>query len=180
MFLLLTQSSIENHSVTTRTWTYEDEIQLRKAIENQSLTMIPSPSHAPETWESISQELESRFTPLECFQHWMRMENDDDSSSSSTSPVNQSKELSNIKGPWTNEEDELLKSLVERYGTKHWSLIAQFLPRTGKQCRERWCNYLNPAIKRTAWTTEEEDIIIETQVRINKYMCSNLTLNRLA
>lgn len=37
---------------------------------------------------------------------------------------------------WLKEEDELLKSLVLEFGTKHWNLIASRLPgRTGKQCR---------------------------------------------
>jgi len=43
-----------------------------------------------------------------------------------------------IKGPWTQEEDDLLAKMVQQYGPKHWSLIASALPgRIGKQCRER-------------------------------------------
>ncbi|OHT06712.1 hypothetical protein TRFO_25174 [Tritrichomonas foetus] len=34
--------------------------------------------------------------------------------------------------------------------------------RLAKQCRERWCNHLDPNIKRTSWTPEEDLIIIET------------------
>merc|ERR1719247_444860 len=50
--------------------------------------------------------------------------------------------------PWTTEEDTLVRSLVEAHGTKRWSLIASNLTgRTGKQCRERWHNQLDPAIK---------------------------------
>lgn len=53
---------------------------------------------------------------------------------------------------------------------KHWSAIAQHLPRTGKQCRERWCNYLDPNINKSAWTAEEEQVIIEAQKKIgNKW-----------
>jgi myb proto-oncogene protein len=33
--------------------------------------------------------------------------------------------------------------------------------RTGKQCRERWHNQLNPTIKNTEWTLEEEKTLIE-------------------
>lgn len=37
---------------------------------------------------------------------------------------------------WEKEDDDLLRSLVEQYGTKHWNHISQRLPgRTGKQCR---------------------------------------------
>lgn len=50
--------------------------------------------------------------------------------------------------------------LVERYGPKKWTLIAKHLKgRIGKQCRERWHNHLNPNIKKTAWTDEEDRII---------------------
>lgn len=50
--------------------------------------------------------------------------------------------------------------LVARYGTKHWSLIARHLKgRLGKQCRERWHNHLDPLVKKSSWTNEEDLII---------------------
>ncbi len=50
--------------------------------------------------------------------------------------------------------------LVRKYGPKRWTLIAKHLKgRIGKQCRERWHNHLNPDIKKTAWTEEEDRII---------------------
>ncbi|KAK2724989.1 uncharacterized protein LOC136032989 isoform X1 [Artemia franciscana] len=65
-----------------------------------------------------------------------------------------------VKGPWTKEEDELVIELVNKYGPKKWSLIAKHLKgRIGKQCRERWHNHLNPDIKKSAWTIEEDRII---------------------
>ena len=57
--------------------------------------------------------------------------------------------------PWTTEEDAMVRSLVEEHGTKRWSVIAASLPgRTGKQCRERWHNQLDPAIKKDIWAPE--------------------------
>ena len=50
--------------------------------------------------------------------------------------------------------------LVRKYGPKRWTLIAKHLKgRIGKQCRERWHNHLNPEIKKTSWTEEEDRII---------------------
>ena len=50
--------------------------------------------------------------------------------------------------------------MVNKYGPKKWSLIAKHLKgRIGKQCRERWHNHLNPDIKKSAWTIEEDRII---------------------
>lgn len=76
-----------------------------------------------------------------------------------------------VKGAWTPEEDEVVRKLVTKLGTKKWSEIAQALPgRLGKQCRERWYNHLDPAIKRTAWTEEEDRVIITLQHKMgNKW-----------
>lgn len=45
-------------------------------------------------------------------------------------------------------DNRVLIQLVEKYGLRKWSHIAQVLPgRIGKQCRERWHNHLRPDIK---------------------------------
>ncbi|KAJ0778919.1 putative transcription factor MYB-related family [Helianthus annuus] len=65
-----------------------------------------------------------------------------------------------VKGPWTKEEDDCIRELVENHGCKKWSLIAKHLAgRIGKQCRERWYNHLDPAIKKDAWTDDEESTL---------------------
>ena len=61
------------------------------------------------------------------------------------------------KHNWTREEDEILRKLIEKKGPSNWSLISEQMPgRQGKQCRERWHNHLNPAIKKNDWTDQEE------------------------
>jgi len=63
---------------------------------------------------------------------------------------------------WTREEDEKMKHLVSLYGCSRWSIIGSLIPsRNGKQCRERWHNQLDPAIKKTPWTDDEEKILHE-------------------
>lgn len=69
---------------------------------------------------------------------------------------------------WTPEEDDAIRNLVMKYGTKTWSIIAEqiikeygILGRTGKQCRERWHNHLDPDINKEQWTEEEERIMAE-------------------
>ncbi|XP_022926545.1 transcription factor MYB98-like [Cucurbita moschata] len=85
-----------------------------------------------------------------------------------------------IKGQWTVEEDRfdicveknrVLVQLVEQYGTRKWSHIAQTLPgRIGKQCRERWHNHLRPDIKKDTWSEEEDRVLIEAHAEIgNKW-----------
>ena len=64
--------------------------------------------------------------------------------------------------PWTRDEDLQVIQLVQLHGTKKWSLVGTHLVgRTGKQCRERWHNHLNPDIKKDVWLPHEDDIIIE-------------------
>lgn len=55
------------------------------------------------------------------------------------------------------QEDSRLIELVERYGPQNWTYVAQGLGngRNGKSCRLRWCNQLNPAIKKEPFTEDE-------------------------
>ncbi len=53
---------------------------------------------------------------------------------------------------WTEEEDNKMIELVQKLGTKKWSIVGGYLiNRTGKQCRERWHNQLDPSISKGKW-----------------------------
>jgi hypothetical protein len=53
------------------------------------------------------------------------------------------------KGPWQEEEDEKLLEWVKNNGPCKWSICAESIQgRSGKQCRERWFNNLNPNVKK--------------------------------
>jgi len=62
----------------------------------------------------------------------------------------------------------MVVELVHKYGVKKWALIGQAIGpgRTGKQCRERWHNHLNPEIKKDAWGAEEDNILINAHKRV--------------
>ncbi|KAL1829768.1 hypothetical protein DCAR_0209139 [Daucus carota subsp. sativus] len=66
------------------------------------------------------------------------------------------------KCPWTPEEDMVLVNYISRYGIWNWSQMPKHagLSRTGKSCRLRWMNYLDPQVKRGNYTQEEDEIII--------------------
>ncbi|KAF8659446.1 hypothetical protein HU200_058476 [Digitaria exilis] len=76
-----------------------------------------------------------------------------------------------VKGQWTPEEDRKLVKLVEQFGLRKWSYIAQMLPgRVGKQCRERWHNHLRPNIKKDIWSDEEDVVLIQAHKEVgNKW-----------
>ncbi|EOA30742.1 hypothetical protein CARUB_v10013882mg [Capsella rubella] len=66
-----------------------------------------------------------------------------------------------VKGPWSPEEDVVLSKLVDTHGARNWSLIARSIPgRSGKSCRLRWCNQLDPTVIRNSFTEVEDQAII--------------------
>ncbi|KAG5240134.1 transcription factor CSA [Salix suchowensis] len=66
------------------------------------------------------------------------------------------------RGHWRPAEDSKLKKLVALYGPQNWNLIAEKLEgRSGKSCRLRWFNQLDPRINRKAFTEEEEERLMQ-------------------
>ncbi|GJM93540.1 hypothetical protein PR202_ga10104 [Eleusine coracana subsp. coracana] len=66
------------------------------------------------------------------------------------------------RGPWSPEEDDLLRSYVQNHGTGgNWIALPHKagLNRCGKSCRLRWLNYLRPDIKHGGYTEQEDRII---------------------
>ncbi|XP_055807479.1 transcription factor MYB54 [Solanum dulcamara] len=65
------------------------------------------------------------------------------------------------RGHWRPHEDSKLKELVAQYGPQNWNLIADKLEgRSGKSCRLRWFNQLDPRINRKAFSEEEEERLL--------------------
>ncbi|XP_019438403.1 PREDICTED: myb-related protein 3R-1-like isoform X1 [Lupinus angustifolius] len=114
-------------------WTPEEDEILSQAVQR----------FKGKNWKKIAECFKDR-TDVQCLHRWQKVLNP---------------EL--VKGPWSKEEDEIIIALVNKYGPKKWSNIAQHLPgRIGKQCRERWHNHLNPSINKEAWTQDEELALI--------------------
>ncbi|CAD8099041.1 unnamed protein product [Paramecium sonneborni] len=95
-------------------------------------------------WKSISTLLNGP-TPLECMYKWQQLHPDQ----------GPSRQL------WSQEEDEQLKELVQKFGKK-WSKICTVMNwRTGKQVRERYLNQLQGTINQEKWTEEEDKLILK-------------------
>uniref|UniRef100_A0A8R7VHW4 Transcription factor MYB98 n=1 Tax=Triticum urartu TaxID=4572 RepID=A0A8R7VHW4_TRIUA len=76
-------------------------------------------------------------------------------------PASRNARATPSRGPWTDEEDELLRRLVDEHGEHKWATISKHLPgRIGKQCRERWTNHVRPGIKKDHIWTEADDILL--------------------
>ncbi|GAA5947790.1 hypothetical protein JCM3765_001084 [Sporobolomyces pararoseus] len=64
-------------------------------------------------------------------------------------------------GVWKNTEDEILKAAISKYGKNQWARISSLLVRkTPKQCKARWMEWLDPAIKKTEWSKEEDEKLL--------------------
>ncbi|KAG6741299.1 hypothetical protein POTOM_054532 [Populus tomentosa] len=68
------------------------------------------------------------------------------------------------RGHWRPAEDEKLRKLVDQYGPHNWNSIAEKLQgKSGKSCRLRWFNQLDPRINRSPFTEEEEERLLACQ-----------------
>ncbi|KAJ5205753.1 hypothetical protein N7491_003622 [Penicillium cf. griseofulvum] len=64
-------------------------------------------------------------------------------------------------GVWTNIEDEVLRAAVSKYGLNQWARVSSLLARkTPKQCKARWIEWLDPGIRKTEWSREEDEKLL--------------------
>ncbi|CAN7091017.1 unnamed protein product [Brassica rapa subsp. narinosa] len=64
-------------------------------------------------------------------------------------------------GVWKNTEDEVLKAAMMKYGKSQWGRISSLSVRkSAKQCKARWNEWLDPSIKKTEWTREEDEKLL--------------------
>ncbi|KAE8259254.1 hypothetical protein A4X13_0g1151 [Tilletia indica] len=143
-------------------WTQEDDRRLRAAVENvscgrngaagSSANAAALSGTAGKSWQRIA---------LVAFPNGPH---DKDACAARWKALNQP---SSIKGPWSKQEDKQLIRLVDQYGPERWVTIADKLgTRTGKQCRERWHNHVDPTINKTSFTPEEDAIIMSMYDKI--------------
>ena len=127
------------------TWTEEENILLCGAV---------NATKNNKQWKLIAESVPGR-DHVQCMQRWQKV----------LAPGLK-------KGPWENEEDSILSSIVvQSTEPLNWSTVATHIGgRTAKQCRERWTLSLDPSINRRPWTPEEDFQIIQLQKAIgNKW-----------
>ena len=114
---------------TYKKWTNNEDQILKKAILY----------YGPKNWQQISYCLEGRNNS-QAFHRWMKGINP---------KIKRSK--------WSFEEDLTLGISLKIYGNKKWSKIANHLGgRTDIQCRERFCNILDPSLEEVEWKPHED------------------------
>ena len=116
-------------------WTKDEDEVLERVVS----------SYGQKNWKKVSEFVKGR-TPIQCLHRWTKI-----------------LKPGLIKGPWTIEQDRKLLDWVNKEGPCQWSQCAEFISgRSGKQCRERWFNTLNPKVKKGNWTAEEDFIIFDS------------------
>ncbi|OHT12034.1 Myb-like DNA-binding domain containing protein [Tritrichomonas foetus] len=71
------------------------------------------------------------------------------------------------KNKFTPDEDKALLKLIDMNGAKKWNQLAIHMPgRTGRQCRDRYTNYLKRNLLNGEWTVEEENLLFS---KVNEY-----------
>jgi hypothetical protein len=120
------------------TWSAEEDDLLRALVSDTP----------PNSWSAIAKYFPTKTAP-QISGRWEKVLNP-----------------SLVKGSWTKEEDEVILNFVHKNGLKDWAKLALLLAgRTGKQCRERFKNHLDPGVLRIAWTAEEDQQLINLQAR---------------
>ncbi|BBN12711.1 protein Mp3R-MYB6 [Marchantia polymorpha subsp. ruderalis] len=120
-------------------WTQEEDETLSAEVAR----------HGGRNWRQIATALPNR-SEVQCLHRWTKVIHP-----------------GLVKGYWTKEEDDRMIELVAILGNKRWAAVARSLPgRNGKQCRERWCNHLDPQLKKTPWTGAEDLMLFLAHQRV--------------
>jgi hypothetical protein len=115
-------------------WSKEEDALLKEAVS----------FYGEKQWRLISKHVPGR-TPTQCLHRWSKI-----------------LKPGLVKGSWSLDEDGLLRNWVTTEGPSKWSACAQHIQgRSGKQCRERWFNILDPDVKKGEWRPEEDSQIFQ-------------------
>ena len=111
-------------------------------LDDEDKRLLQGVKNFPEKWSLISNMVGTRTT-VQCRQRWQKV-----------------LRPGLVKGQWKKEEDERLIKAMEM-GFSDWTKIAELVDgRTPKQCRERWKHHLDPSVKKSKWTEDEDAIVL--------------------
>ena len=72
-----------------------------------------------------------------------------------------------LRKKFSPEEDLKLRELVKEIGAKKWIEIAKSMPgRTGRQCRDRFQNYLSPILTNGPWTKDDDYLLLKKVIEL--------------
>lgn len=122
-------------------WSLDDDNSLKSAVKN----------FGSKHWQEVANWVEGKSNS-QCYHRWMKTLHPD------------------IKrGKWLAEEDRRLLMATHIYSSNNWASIAEHVPnRTDIQCRERYCNVLNPRLTSAEWTRSEDTRLMMSVIVFGK------------
>ncbi|EIW82533.1 hypothetical protein CONPUDRAFT_103837 [Coniophora puteana RWD-64-598 SS2] len=121
-------------SVNRSNWKPDETFRMR--------TLVSSYGEQQIDWVKVAEQLGTGRTPIDCMRH-----------------------SHTRKGHfWTTAYDARLREAVEKYGVNNWHLVASYVSENAspQQCIQRYSRTLDPAIKRGAWSSEEDERLRKT------------------
>jgi hypothetical protein len=121
-----------------RRWSSEEDARLAQIVATGAHLLVET---GKTSWKALATHFEGRYAQ-QCKQRYEAIKR-------------------GLKtGKWTADEDRLLKEAVALHGPK-WAKVSRLVPgRTAKGCRDRYLSCVNPAIKLSEWTPEEEQTCV--------------------
>jgi hypothetical protein len=122
----------------------KEHVQIQWSTQDDEMLKLAVKMYGTTNWNLISNCLNGK-QPQHCQSRWQ-------------------KTLSSVfrKGKWSETEDKALLEAVRLYGKQSWFKIQQFVPgRTDVQCRERYCNILDPKLNQGPWSFEEDEKLLQ-------------------
>ncbi|KAK8868406.1 Myb-related protein B [Apiospora arundinis] len=122
-------------------WTVQEDEALLEQVKQRRL-----PTHQTAgsimSWNNVAQYFPGRSNK-DCRKRWCKLETKD--------PEGRRK-----GGTWDQDEDQRLMEAVGAVGKKWTSVSERVGSRNADQCAKRWQHCLDPSLKRSEWTPEED------------------------
>ncbi|EGC31307.1 hypothetical protein DICPUDRAFT_92812 [Dictyostelium purpureum] len=113
-------------------WTEEEDQKLFQLVN----------IYGEKKWKRISAEMGGQKTGAQCAQHWKRVLSPDIR-----------------KGPWDEDEEELLLRLVNQHGSSWKKIAKRICKRTDIQCRYQYLKSLQS--REVSWVPKEDDVLLK-------------------